>query len=409
MSLRGFEITKGIIGLNTNGDNREFAMIANGVAVTDKLTLDTLYTLRRVSDAEALGIDADYDEDNSVNVYRHICEFYRNAEKTATGKKLHIYIVAQTVMVDDMNIAAKTVLLEKGQISDMIFCFNPATGYTETPVDGLNPDVFAAIPVMQEVHNWSISHDRPCHMIIECRGMADSVAAATDLRDLTADCPNVSVVAGQDWKYADGLWALGKKFADAGTYLGVIASQKWNHNPGEVASNNLQEIVSNKWSIAGLSNHKTITEMDADLDTLNDKGYTIPVTYNGISGIWWNDGHTCTQIILDSEGNINEHEIYYAHAMDESMRALRIALLPEVKKVKQLKNGKMTAGLVAYYEALGNEAFNSLAKNELVSGGKTTIDPDSDLLIAKELKAAFVVNPTGCIGKIKGVINLKNS
>lgn len=45
-----------------------------------------------------------------------------------------------------------------------------------------------------------------------------------------------------------------------------------------------------------------------------------------------------------------------------------------------------------------------------ITQGKTTTDPDSDLLtIPRELKVSFVLVPTGQIDTIKGTINLKTS
>lgn len=95
MSLRGVKISEGRIGLNAAGDGREFGLIGNGVAVAGKVQLLTTYTLRRPSDAEAIGIDEAYDSANSVNIYRHITEFYRLAGE---GIKLHIMLVDQTVL-----------------------------------------------------------------------------------------------------------------------------------------------------------------------------------------------------------------------------------------------------------------------------------------------------------------------
>ena len=53
MSLRGVVIKEGKIGANITGDGREFGFIGGGVAVAEKVALGSVYTLRRVSDAEA--------------------------------------------------------------------------------------------------------------------------------------------------------------------------------------------------------------------------------------------------------------------------------------------------------------------------------------------------------------------
>lgn len=149
--------------------------------------------------------------------------------------------------------------------------------------------------------------------------------------------------------------------------------------------------------------------MYADLETLNDKGYVFPVKYMGVTGYWWNDGHTCAPVINDAAGNMNQHTIYYSHTIDEAKRALRIKYLPEVKKPVVLDDdGKLPASIVDYYDALGDSVFDALAGKELISDGKTYTDPDSDLLIEKTLQIQFAVVPTGCVNEIAGTINLKN-
>ena len=407
MSLRGVKIKEGKIGPNVAGDGREFGLIGNGVAVAGKVALGTTYTLRRPSDAVSIGIDAAYDTTNSVNVYRHISEFYRMAGE---GKKLHLMLVAQTVMIDEMTEKAKQLAVDaNGAISDMGFVFNPATGYTETLLDGMNADVMAAIPVSQAFAEWADGKDMPLHTIVEGRGMGDTLTALTDLRDMDAEYEKVTMIVGQDWDYAEGLsWTLGKKFADVGTFLGVIASQDWNRNPGEVATQNLTDSALKLWITGGLSNHKKYSEVYSELETMNDKGYVFPIKYQGLSGYWWNDGHTCCPIINDAAGNMNQHTIYYSHTVDESKRALRLVYLPEVKKPVELEEGLLPASMVSYYDAIGDQSFDTMAGKSLISNGKTYTDPDSDLLIAKTLDVQFAVVPTGCLNEIVGTINLKN-
>ena len=409
MSLRGIKITEGKIGANVAGDGREFGLIGNGVAVigAGKVALSTHYALSRLSDAVAIGIDAAYDTTNSVNIFRHISEFYRRAGE---GKKLHLMLVAQTVIIDEMTEAAKTLAVAAdGNITDLAFCFNPAPAYIETLVDGMNADVFAAIPVLQAFAEWADEHDMPLHTILEGRGIGDTLSALSDLRDIEAlEAEKVTLVIGQDWDYAETLWALGKLFADVGTFLGVVASQPWNRNPGEVETQNLTNASLGVWMTGGLSNHKKYAEVYADLETLNDKGYVFPLKYQGLSGYWWNDGHVCAPIVLDNTGSMNQHMIYYSHTIDMVKRALRVAYLPEVKKPVVLEEGLLPASMVGYYDAVGDGIFERMAGRELISDGKATTDPQSDLLIAKILVVQFAVVPTGCINEIVGIINLKN-
>lgn len=403
MSLRGIIINEGKIGLNTTGDGREFGLVANGMAITGKAQLHTAYKLRRPSDAVALGIDAAYDTTNDVRLFRHISEFYRRAGE---GKILWLILSPQTSKPADMVSDAKILAIASGKISDMAFAYNPPSGYTDVLVDGINGDIKLGIDALQLFAQWADEQDMPLHTILEGRSISATLSACTDLRGMTA--PKVSLVVGQDWDYAETLSTMGKKFADVGTFLGVIASQAWNRNPGEVATQKLTSDVPAVWITGGLSNHQKYNEVFSSLETLNDKGYIFPIRYQGLSGYWWNDGHVCAPITVDADGNMNQHTIYYSHTMDMAKRALRIAFLPELKRPVELVNGKLDQTSVDYYNAIGDMAFMRLAGSDLISDGKTYADKESDLLIDKTLKIQFSVIPTGCVNTIEGTINLKN-
>ena len=404
MSLRGIVITEGKVGVNVVGDNREYGLVANGIAVTLKAQLATPYVLRRPSDAVAIGIDAAYDVANSVNVYRHITEFYRRAGE---GKKLNLMLLAQTVLPAAMTTLAKTlVVAADGMISDMAFAFNPVSGYTDVPLNGMNTDVYAGIAALQAFADWADGMDMPLHTILECRAVVATPVTLTDMRALTSQ--KVTLVIGQDYNFAETRWILGKKFADVGTFLGSIASQPWNHNPGEVATQNLTNATLALWQIGGISNHTKLSDYFGDIETMNTKGFVFPIKYQGVSGYFWNDGHVCAPITVDSGGNMSQSQIYYSHTIDQAKRALRIAYLPEVKKPVMLDGGKLPATMVGYYNAIGDNIFNTLAGRELISDGKTYTDANSDLLTAKVLTVQFAVVPTGCVNEIIGTINLKN-
>lgn len=410
-TLRGVRINEGKIGANTLTDGREFGLMVGGVAVAGKLVLGQIYTFKRPSDAEAIGLNAAYDTTNDVRLYRHITEFYRVAGE---GKTLNVCIVAKSNTPSAMVDAAKAMIIERDNIADVVFAFNPETAYVETLVDGLNSDVKAAIPTLQTFAGWADTNDRPLNVILECRAISDTLSALADLHALTVGeaallADKVTLVCGQDWDYADGLSTLGKKFADVGTFLGNIASQAWNRNPGEVATQNLTNATTGKWLTGGLSNHKKYSEVYASLEVMNGKGYVFPIKYTGIAGYYWNDGHTCTPVILDVEGNLNQHTIYYGHTINMCKRALRTVFLPEVKKPIELVSGLLPDGMVGFYNAIGNDAFKFLAGKGLISDGSASTDKQSDLLIDKVLNIQFAVVPTGCVNEIVGTINLKSN
>lgn len=414
MSLRGVSISGGNIGVNQSGDAREFGLVGNGVAIAGNLELNTVYKLRRVQDAVTLGITPEYDAANNVHVYRHISEFYRRAKE---GRKLNIVLVADTVVLKNMVSEAKKLIVEAdGMISDLGFFSNSIVPYVL--LDGLPTIVSEAIAEFQNLSEWAGVNDMPLHITVEGCGISDTLANLVDLRDFTIQvsgqpvklsATKVSMVIAQDWQHAEGFTGNAKLYADVGTFLGVIASQAWNRNPGEVETQNIQDVPTGSWLIGGLSNHEKYTEVFESLETLNDKGYIIPVKYQGKAGYWFNDGSTIAPVVIDVEGNMNQHTIYYSHTMDESVRALRQVYLPEIKKPVPLEGGLLPVDMVEYYNAVGDEVFKKFQSAGLISEGKTIIDPNSDLLGSKILNVQFTVVPTGTINELIGTINLKTS
>ena len=83
-----------------------------------------------------------------------------------------------------------------------------------------------------------------------------------------------------------------------------------------------------------------------------------------------------------------------------------IAAVPDC--VLLISNDWLPAVIVSL-EGIGDRIFTDMENASEISAGKTTVDTDSDLLIAKELKVSFNVQPTGVLGFLNGTINLKSS
>ncbi|MCM1034113.1 MAG: DUF2586 family protein [Paludibacter sp.] len=242
--------------------------------------------------------------------------------------------------------------------------------------------------------------------------------AALDLRNITVsgqvmEAYKVSLCIGQDWKTADALDAIRQKRADIGTMLGSLAMKAVNENIGEVEGGNLVDTLNNLWLVAGLSNHQTIAGWDSQLENLDTKGYIFAVSYTGIAGYYWNNDHTCTPIIRDKNGYFNEYTISYGRTLDKVVRGLRVCLLPKVKSTQPVNasTGKLPQALVTYFEKLADgDVFDPMIAKGEISDGKTTVAPESNLLISpRELNVSFVIVPTGQIDEFKGTINLKTS
>lgn len=425
MGLDRLDIDKSTPGANTLlGADSVSALITNGVAVVDKLELGTVYPLTQPSDAVALGIDAAYDTANKINVYWHITEFYRRCGK---GVKLYFMLVDQavtmTTMCEDVDsIYAKKLVIEgNGEIKQLSVGLNPAAGYVAAYTDGLDSDVRAAIPKAQLLHNWSYSTYRPVQVFLEGRDYNPATAAAAlDLKNiLDTDAPKVSLVIGQDWDYAETLDAIGKKYADIGTFMGDIAAINVNQNVGEVGngeadnvkSRNITSATLGKFLTGGLSNHTKINAQEADWQTLDTKGYIFPVSVPGTSGLRWNDDHVCAAKVVDEDGYFNEFRISIGRTMDKCAIALRTALLPKLKSIQPTdpETGLLPVGIVKYLEGIGDGAFEILVTAAEISAGQTIIDTESDLVTDGKLKADFTIVHYGIIDKIYGIIRNKKT
>ena len=422
-SLKGVNIQRGTIGASVNGNRDSIVgLLATGVAVAadeangiSGIALGQTVKLTSLTDAEAYGINEAYDSTNSLSVFRHISEFYR----MFPNGTLYLMLYSGNMEAAFAEEFAKKLIVDaNGEIRILGIANTPSTGETAY-LNGFPEDVFGSIQLAQQLYDWAFSAFRPCQVILEGRDFnATNAAAAQDLRNITIsnqvlEAFKVSVCIAQDWKYADGLDAIRKKMADLGTMLGSIAKKAVNENIGEVEGGNLVDVTNNKWLVAGLSNHQTVAGWDSQLEALDSKGYVFAISYTGIAGYYWNNDHTCTPIKKDKDGYFNEYTISYGRTHDKAVRDLRTCLLPKVKSTQPVdpNTGKLPQALVTYFERLADDdVFNTMAAEGLITAGKTTVDPNSDLLISpRELKVSFVLVPTGQIDEIKGTINLKTS
>lgn len=410
-SLKGVNITRGKLGANVGGNNDGICgLLASGRATSGIGLLQTV-KLNSTGELEAIGIDEQYDADNNVCVYRHVSEYFRMAGDGAT-LYLMLYSGNTEGIFADGGAARRLIADAKGEIRCLALANTPAQ--EAEPVS-----ITALVQAAQQFYDWTFETFRPCQVVLEYNGFAALTAVAADnLREITVgnatlEAFKVSVCIGQDYQYADQFSDSRRTMADVGTMLGTISAKAVNENIGEVATGNITNAAKNIWVEAALSNHKKIAEWDAQLEALDEKGYIFAIAYAGLSGFYWNNDYTCTPVIKDKDGYFNEYTISYGRVIDKCVRGLRTALLPYVKSSQPVdpKTGKLPPALCTNFEAIADNAvFVPMQAAGEITSGKTTIDPDSNLLITpRVLKVSFVVVPTGCIDEIKGTINLKTN
>lgn len=414
MSLRGANIQRGKTGASIGGGQTgTSALLATGLAVADGLQYGVAYELYNPEDAEKLGINRDYDNNQNLRIFRHVEEFYRKAGK---GTKLVLLVAPQATTMSELinyegTFSPKVITKAKGEIRQVAVSINPADGYTSVMLDGMNSEVSAAISTAQAFADWCFETHRPVHVLLEGRDYGGDASVAVDLRNIpNLAATDVSIVIGQDYNYADSLNPIGTRFADVGTALGDVSALRVNQCIGAVGSTNLTDAKKGKWLAAGLSSHQNIDDVESDLTTLDAKGYIFGCEYTGIAGFRWNDDHVCAPVIEDVEGNLNESSIAYSRTLKEATRVLRTALLPTIKEEKPVDpiTGLLPIGVIRYFEGIGDKALGSMSN--VLSGFKTIVDPQSDLLSGdRALDVSFNITPFGIIGEINGKLNLKRS
>jgi Protein of unknown function (DUF2586) len=423
MPFQTFNITRGVIGPNATAESTAVsAILATGVAVAGKLVLGTVYSVTSLKQAEdTLGITAAYDTANALVLHRHIHDFY-SWPKNA-GVNLYILVAALTAAPADLLedtgaiYAKKLITAGGGDIKQLALAFNVAADYTETRVDGLNSHIRAAIAKAQLLYTWALASEMPCQIILEGRGISDTASSMLDLRAIPSgltvlDANKVSVCIHQDWDYADARTGFAQKYAAVGKLLGTVAAAQVNQSVAEVASFRLDDAKAGTFVTPGFSNHKQVEGggWDADLETLTNKAYIFAGIYTAISGVYFNGDHTCTAIIVDADGNINEHQIYYGRTMDYATTELKRFLTPLIgsRVAVDTQTSLMPPAQAKAIEVVADEnVFKKMATDGLCSGGKATVNVNSNVLPpVSRLDISFKLVPTAILNKINGTIYL---
>ncbi|AKK73780.1 hypothetical protein OK18_15250 [Chryseobacterium gallinarum] len=408
-NINGVNFKKGKVGTNRLGSDDAISGIIITGPKPANMELDTPIVVYNIDDVESLGITKEYDTTNNVHVYEHLYEFFRFAP---TGTELYLILEDQTKKLVDLceQPAKKLLIFAQGKIKQLAIGLNLEPEATITMLNGLPDDVYNSIAKAKVLEEWSEDNFMPVSIFLEGYSYGGSAASSANLRDLeNLSAEGVTLVIGQDFDIAEKKTGHAQKYAFIGTVLGVCASCSVNQNIGENETKNLTHESKKLLVNPGLSNHKTIKEQFSDLQTLENKGYVFGLTYTGMAGVRLNNDHVCAPIILDDDNNINEHTVAYGRTAKKARRALRTMYLPKVKTDPAVnpETGKMLPGVVVAFEAIGDSVFADMERAGEISGGKTYVDPDSDVIVTKVLNIGFKIVPKGNIGEINGTVNLK--
>lgn len=373
------QFLNGLLGTVGESPDGLLALICGATAVTGKLALNTIYTVTSPDDLAALGVTSE----NNAKLYKHVMEFYDEAE---SGTKLILYPVAATSKVADLCDYTKTA---EGYARDLIMRQNGAlrgigiagvnTGSTTASTNGLDPDVFTALPKAQQLAEWATTElYAPLFFALEGR----NYDTAKELKDLSGEKYNrVCVTIGDT--------VSGSKDAAIGTLLGRIASIPVQRNIGRVKDGSL-------FPTEMFIGSKKIDEAGSTVSSIFEKGYIVARKHVGRSGYYYADD----QLACDPTDD-------YAHLANRRVidKAYRIAydtMLEELLDELDLnEDGTMQHAVVKSWQQTLENAINRqmTASGELSAtdgeGCKCYIDEKQNVVSTSRIVVTLKVRPHG--------------
>ena len=229
--------------------------------------IGTPYLITSLRQLEALGVSAD-PYDPNARLHKCVKEFYDEAPQ---GTKLYVMGTEDDMLEKIFGAQKERPLLvfAKGEIRTLVAV---ATLKVE-PKNGLNPDVYAGIPLAQAAAEWAADELKaPLLVLVEGRGYTGDPTELRDIREL--ECNRVAVVIGDTEKHD----------ASEAAAVGLLA--------GRLAAIPVQRSAARVRDGAVKADAMYILGDRAEMgqpEAIHDKGFICPRTFAGKAGYYWSD------------------------------------------------------------------------------------------------------------------------
>ncbi len=380
--------------------------VMNAVA-TSKMQLGEIYTLKSISEIEALGLNAEYDITNKVLVYERLRRLFVHNESIT----VYFMPVAQTVTLAQMADKEKPYLSKllkdkAGKIVQAFIARNPTANYSPTISKGLDKDSIDAMYKAQALLDAEFGKDRYCEVFVEGRSFSGSTSAVVNCRELTNACPDVSLVVMADNDVSKRL-PIYNGYAAVEDFTAMVSLAAVSQNAGELIEPfNLTKVAEGVFINAGLSSGEHINHYsDTELDTLDEKGLVFATSVSGMAGFWINDTHTCAKIDSDFAYVENNRSI------KKAIKLARLALLPRVKSRLKVDEdtGYIAPEVVKDLETTVKTSLDPMLVDGDISGGVDAyIDPKQNVLASSEFECLLTFIPLAIGRKITLKVGFNN-
>ena len=380
------------LGKTARRNDGTSGLIADAVAVDEKIAIGEPILLTSLAEAESKGITKAYDLANKVLLWHHVHDFYAMAPK---GTKLYLMPVAKqtpmaTVLATADGAATKLLTFAKGEIRQL------ALASMSEDFANLATNIAAA----QALYKWAADRNKSVQILIEGRDFVEDYSTAISLREMTAN--RVSVVIAQDPLVAveDATYSA---YAQVGLLLGSIAAVPVSRDIARVRNGALPV------SAAGISNGKNSNNVgyydDDQLSAIDDMGYIFMRTFDGLSGFYWSADYTAAAPTDDCDS------IRMGRTLDKAADLARLKALEYLRDDVEIDSttGNIAIEVVRNIESdIETSVLTQMA--EEISGVECTIDPEQSLWdSASPLIAELAIVARGVIYRMQINVFYTNS
>lgn len=369
MGLNGVRVNRleGGLGRKNPSTDGVMLLVVQGAVATAGLALKLAKEIISLSEAEALGVTASYDDTNDILAHHHIDEFFR------INPNGNLFIVLDDGALTVANI--QTIVKENATIKGIGFVRNAAAA----PADmGAYVSAYQTMVTELRAESRNISS-----VLVEGSVFNDAtlISAYPDAR--AYDAENVSIVIAQD-PIIRAVKTAHETYAAIGAALGAISARSVNENIGSLdvdtkpsaykgnATYPLTDAGRKRWLSAKLQDGRDFSSLTtAEIKALATKGYIAVGFYNGYAGYYFTDSHTCIESASDYS-RIENNRVW-----DKAATLGRTALLPRVKGnlLKDPTTGFIRDIEAAELQSLAQTAIETMEAAGEISGASIFIDP----------------------------------
>lgn len=391
MSFNGVTINKvrgGLVRASDTSD-RVVLLVCGATAIPSKLEDYKPVKLNSLQALEQLTWTERTDATNKELLYYHTSEVFRLSPE----RELWVMVVPKTKKASEL--AEETEFLNGLRSVD---------GVNTVGICGLTADEDLSTAV--EALQLMVEDMREDHLYIDAvlmEGLGtylSEISSAEDLRALEAE--NVSVIIAQD-KDVAGLDTAYNNYAAVGSALGMLSVRYVHENMGSVDIENhprtakgtpdysMQDKTEGRWINPALSNGTLMSAVSkTDQKTLNDKGYIYASSFQGYTGVFFSNSHTC--VAKDTDYAYIEYNAIW----NKAAKLVRNTLLPRVRGRIDAdpSTGYISSETIAYWTGLLRQALDGMVGANNIADFDVYIDPQqsavSDMPVKIQVK--LVVN-----------------